>query len=255
VVTRPKNHGGTLVRKLEELGAIPMLLPVTEIAEPLNLAVLDSALKKLGEFDWMVFTSPNGVESVARRFAALGLSFAQFPGLKIAVVGPATAEALAALGRVPDAMPSKFISDEIANAIPDPMRKRILLARGDLARAELPTALSRQGAVVVDLTVYRIVRSDVLPEFDTNSMPDAITVMSGESARATIEQLRDCGLEEWLEKVPIACIGPVTAATVKQQRIEPAAVAEEHTVDGLLRSLEDLFLRNANTVAARHPLA
>jgi uroporphyrinogen-III synthase len=86
-------------------------------------------------------------------------------------------------------------------------------------------------------------------------MPDAITVMSGESARATIEQLRDCGLEEWLEKVPIACIGPVTAATVKQQRIEPAAVAEEHTVDGLLRSLEDLFLRNANTVAARHPLA
>jgi uroporphyrinogen-III synthase len=120
VVTRPKNHGGTLVRKLEELGAIPMLLPVTEIAEPLNLAVLDSALKKLGEFDWMVFTSPNGVESVARRFAALGLSFAQFPGLKIAVVGPATAEALAALGRVPDAMPSKFISDEIAGILPAP---------------------------------------------------------------------------------------------------------------------------------------
>jgi uroporphyrinogen-III synthase len=226
---------------LEEIGAIPVLLPVTEITEPLDLGLLDSALKRLNEFDWLIFTSPNGVEAVARRLVALSMSLDQFPDLKIAVVGPATAEAVSELGRQVDAMPSKFVSDEVAEAIPNPIGARILLTRGDLGRPELPEALSRLGASVVDIAAYRIVRNVNPPELAGEKMPDAITVMSGESARATIQQLRECGLEEWLQKVPIACIGPVTAASVKDERIEPAAVAEEHTVEGMLKILEQLF--------------
>jgi uroporphyrinogen III methyltransferase/synthase len=220
-------------------------MPVTEILEPADPALLDAALTRLTEFDWLIFTSPNGVESVKRRFDSLGLSFDRFPHLKIAVVGPATAEALSELGRTPNAMPKKFVAEKIAEAMGELSNTRILLARGDLATGDLPEALAERGATLVDVTAYRIVRTNEKPEMEGEPMPDAITVMSGESARAIIDQLRECGLGEWLRQVPIACIGPVTAASVENEKLHPAAIAQEHTVDGLVKTLEELFSRGA----------
>jgi uroporphyrinogen-III synthase len=245
LVTRPKNRGGKLVEMLQSKGAIPILLPATEIAEPIDVQLLDRALIRLNEFDWIVFTSVNGVEAVKRRLEVLNVRFQDFPDLRVAVVGPSTGKAVEEIWKTPDAMPNEFISDEIADLIPNLPGTRILLPRGDLARPELSESLASMGATLLDVIAYRILSRTGRWEYSEEDVPDVITFLSGESARVTINQLKECGLEEWLENVPVACIGPVTAASVREDGILPAAVAEEHTISGLLKALEEMFEREA----------
>lgn len=243
LVTRPQNRSGKIVELLEQRGAVPLLLPVSDIAAPLDVQPLDAALRRLYEFDWIIFTSVNGVEAVHNRMASLGLARELLDTVKIAVVGPSTGEAVESRWRTPDVMPTEYVSDAIAAAIPNLKGSRFLLPRGDLARAELSVALASAGAVVLDVTAYRLVRRSGSLELDTDKRPDAISLMSGESARSTIGQLRDAGLSEWLENCPLACIGPVTAEAVLSEGYRPAIVAKSHTLLGLLEALEEVFAR------------
>ncbi|HWD40830.1 MAG TPA: uroporphyrinogen-III synthase [Fimbriimonas sp.] len=241
LVTRPRHQAGRLAEQLVLRGAIPVLLPTTEIADPENFGCLDCALSRLEEFDWVVFTSVNGVEAVARRMKTLEIPFERISTRKIAVVGPMTAESVANFWRQPDAMPANYIADEIASAMGDLPGQRILLARGDLARPELPDELARRGATVLDITAYRVVRTTDPTALSEADRPDVITMSSGEAARVAIGRLKESGFEQWLQEVPIACIGPHTATAVTDEGFGVATVAEEHTIPGLIKAVEELF--------------
>jgi uroporphyrinogen-III synthase len=241
LVTRSKKQAGRLGSELEARGAIPIVLATTEILEPENWDPLDQALRNLSDFDWVVFTSSNAVEAVARRMGAIGLIPAALMDRKLAVVGPATGEALERFFRAADAMPGTFVASSVCECLGCLEDQKVLLPRGDLARADLPLALNTAGATVLEVTAYCTVPVDEKCDFGLTERPDAITFASAESARTAVVKLRQAGIGDWLSELPLVCIGPVTAESVRELGLEPAAVAAEFTIPGLIEALEKLF--------------
>lgn len=241
LVTRSKKQAGKLANLLEDRGAIPVLLPTTDIADPEAFGPLDQALRKLKDFDWVVFTSANAVSAVAARMEAIGVPVESMNSRMLAVVGPATGETLQIHFRACDAMPDEHRATNIVDSLGDVAGRKFLLPRGDLARPELPCALSLNGATVLEVIAYRTIQSPEACELKPEDRPDAITLASGEATRATVAKLREAGLSSWLEEIPIACIGPVTAEAIREEGFKPAVVADEYTIAGLLDALEGLF--------------
>lgn len=235
MVTRPKAQASALVGPLEELGAEIVSMPAIEIAPPAETAPLDEALRNLERYDWVVLTSVNGVEAVRARMEQLGIPGEDLKARKLAVIGPATGAALAAAFRGPDVVPGEYVSEAIAEALGDVRGKRFLLARADIARRDLAEILALRGAKVDEVPAYRIVRptSTDLP----NRTPDVITLTSSAAVRGTRDALASAGYEDWMRRAALICIGPITAATVRELGYEPAVVANEYTVPGLVEAL------------------
>jgi len=234
LVTRPLEQARGFANRLSELGAEPILLPAIEIAPLANYFELDSALLKLNHFDWVIVTSVNWVEALRSRMAALGISSEQLASRRLAAIGPATAEALAAFCRRPDVVPDEYIAEAIFRHLPDVAGKKFLLARADIARPDLAILLKKAGADVSEVAAYRIVAasSDRL-----ETQPDYITLTSSSAAKATLETLER---QKWLRETPLVCIGPVTAATVREMGYDVAATAENYTTDGIIKALVSL---------------
>lgn len=246
LVTRPEHQASELVLPLRSLGAEVFLLPAIGIAPPLDTDRLDRALLALDAYDWVVLTSVNGVEAVRSRMEFLGVSTAMMNVPQVAVVGPSTATAFEEAFRPADAMPGEYVSDAIAVTMGDVRGKRILLARADLARKELPAILVAAGAIIEEVTAYRIVTPEPSSYPLPKTCPDAITLTSSAAARGTERALTDRGLGDWMQQAALVCIGPITAATVEQQGYRPAAVATEYTMTGLTQALVDYFGANAH---------
>jgi uroporphyrinogen-III synthase len=241
LVTRSRKQAGRLAAELEEKGAIPIILPTSEIQEPENWDHLDQALRNLEDFDWVIFTSANAVEAVSHRMAELGLDPENLRARKLAVVGPTTGDTMRQFFRSPDAMPNAFVASAIGECLGDLEGKRVLLPRGDLARPDLPLMLNAAGATVLEVIAYCAVPIDDAIALSLSDRPDAITFASAESVRRAVAKLRQAGIADWLSQIPIACIGPVTAEAVREFGLIPAAVAEEFTLEGLIKALENMF--------------
>jgi uroporphyrinogen-III synthase len=240
LVTRPRAQAADLLRALGAMGADVALLPAIEIAPTTDLDSLDRAVASLQSYDWVVLTSVNGVRAVADRSRALEVALPAGPPPRLAVIGPATAGAAAELWREPDLMPDEYVSERMAEGMGDVAGKRVLLARADIARRELAEELNRQGAQVEEVEAYRIVPSTEEPDARVwERAPDFVTLTSSSAARATVERLQEQGVGDWLERAKIVCIGPITAATVRELGYEVAAEAGRYTVPGLLEALRD----------------
>ena len=239
LVTRPRGQASQLADRLVELGAIPVQLPAIEIAPPIDFDAVDEALRNLNKYDWVVFTSVNGVVAVASRMAQLRLSPDGIAKRQIAVIGPATAEAATKAFRAPDLLPKEYVSEAIAIDLADVSGKRYLLLRADIARKDLAHEIRRRGGIVTEVAVYRILTDENARLDDDEPMPDYITLTSSASAHATLSKLREAGRETWMRKVPIACIGPITAKTVCDLGYKVAVGASEYTIPGLVDAMVD----------------
>lgn len=254
LVTRAAHQAGELSAKLRELGAEPIEYPVIAIAPPEDSSRLDQALARAarGGYDWIVFTSANGVAAVAERMAALGLERMGLGQARVAVIGPATARAVAELLRRPvDVMPSVYVAEALAAAMGDVRGQSVLLARADIARPALSQALRAAGAQVDEVIAYRTVIEEPTavkqPELDILSLLaqgqiDVVTFTSSSTVRAFIAHVGRQALSD-LHRVVIACIGPITAETVRAEGLSPTVVAEEHTVGGLVTALAKYYKR------------
>ena len=235
LVTRPARQAAGLADPLRALGATVFLLPAIAIAPPEDAAPLDAALRKVARYDWIVATSVNGVEALAARASALGVTEA-VAGRRLAAVGPATAAAMREAFREPDAVPEDFVGEAVAGAMGEVRGLRVLLARADIARPELPTRLREAGAILDDVAAYRIVRpaSDApLPD----ATPDWIALTSSSAVVGTRDALAARGRGEWMRGSRLACIGPLTAATVREMGYEVAVMAAESTMEGLVAAM------------------
>ncbi len=148
LVTRTRKQASELSAALAELGATVIEAPTIRIEPPVDWKPVDDALRRLRDFDWLVLTSPNGVEAMFERLAALNLDARALCGCKVAAVGPATAEALAARSICADLVPDEFTTKALAEAMATPAAtaspatgKRVLLARADIAGDEMATTL------------------------------------------------------------------------------------------------------------------
>jgi len=230
-----------LARALADSGAILLPFPTVRISPPTDPRPLDEALRRWTSYDWVVFTSSNGVDQVIARAGSLGVPLRADGGPKIAAVGPATMEAAEAAGLLVQAMPSEYLTDAIADAIGTVEGRRILLPRSSLARRSLADILRARGAHVDEVDAYDSLAASPDPSrLGRAPRVDLVVLTSASAVRNLASILPPSTFERIRATAVAACIGPVTAEAARELGLRVAVVAEEHTVPGLVRSLQDV---------------
>lgn len=246
LVTRSRSQASRLSEQLRDAGAEVIEAPTIDIEPAPQTAAIDGAIARLGEFDWLCFTSSNGVDGFFARLIETGRDVRSLGKVRIAAIGSATAGALEARGLLADLMPSPFTSAAMADALLATGRiagKRFLLARADIATDDLPSALAAAGAEVTDLTVYRTARPESLPPAAVDALRadrvDWVTFTSSSTVDnfAALAGGLDGSIKDALGRARCASIGPVTSAALRAQGLSPAVQAEPHTIDALVAAI------------------
>jgi uroporphyrinogen III methyltransferase/synthase len=251
VITRASEQAPELVERLEEQGAAVTVLSSIRIVPPDEYEQLDEAITQLGSFDWVVFTSVNGVRAFASRLWHQGRDWRALHRARVAAIGPATARELERMSLRPDLVPSRYVAEGILDEIGNVAGQRILLPRTDIARPTLAEQLRVRGADVREVVAYRTVTElpdvELLRKALVDERPDAIAFTSSSTVRGLVEGLIASQLGEpraVLRDIALACIGPITAETVRGYGLVPTVSAEEYTMDGLTEALMRHLARN-----------
>ena len=245
IVTRSRSQASVLSRMLAEAGAYPIELPTIRTVPPESYSELDGAIRSLSSYDWAVLTSANGVDALFGRMTVLGLDSRALGGVKVAAIGPATAQALARYGIRADLVPGEYVAESIVAEMErlGVRGARVLLARADIARKALPEGLTRLGAEVHDVTAYRTVAPEEArqraAELLTGDTPDLITFTSSSTVTNLLALLD--GEASLVRDLPSACIGPITARTARERGLRVEVEAREYTVPGLVRAITEHY--------------
>jgi uroporphyrinogen III methyltransferase / synthase len=246
-VTRAPEQAGVLAEALERLGAGVISAPAIELVDPPDWSTLDAALGRLGEYDWIIFTSANTLPRLAARMEARGLDpgdLARIPG-RLVAIGPATAHGLEARGLNVLTAPSEYRAEGVVDLLKDaPLEgRRVLIPRALEGRDVLAKALAAEGAYVDVAPVYRSrpspagvapARAALLAD-----RLDAVTFTSGAIARAFVEAMGDA--RPRLAGVTLASIGPVTSDALKELGLAPRVEAREATASALVVALVEHY--------------
>jgi uroporphyrinogen III methyltransferase/synthase len=250
VVTRARGQAASkLGRHFLELGAEVMEVPTIKIEPPTHRERVVEALLELNSYDWLVFTSPNGVSVFFDYFFRQFHDLRDIGGARIAAVGPATANKLKELHLQVDLMPDEAIGSEVAKEFAEYEsieNLKICLLRAEVANPELPTALEALGAIVDDIGCYKTVaetedRSGAAAKLQ-ESGADWITFTSGSTVEHFHVRFDLPALMKRFPKTKLASIGPETSKVLKALGLIPAVQAKEHTMDGLVKSVLDACL-------------
>jgi len=245
VVTRTREQSSELASQLRELGADILEIPTIKITEPTDKSTLLEAMLGIGAYDWLVFTSPNGVTAFFNYFFKGFEDIRALGHIRFAAVGPATAAKLKELHLRIDAMPEEYIAAKVAGAIAQLEsieNLRILLMRAEVANPELPKALEALGAIVDDVPCYRTV-----PETEDLDGSAARLLEAGAdwitfTSSSTVENFHArFDLAQLRKKFPamrFASIGPETSKAMEKIGFEPEVEAAEHNIPGLVRALQ-----------------
>ena len=238
VVTRTRRQASALSAGLRLLGAEPVEVPVIEVTDPADGgALLLEVAGRLGTYDWVVVTSPNGAERLLAALADLGRDARAFGAAKVAAIGPGTARVLAEGGIVADLVPERYVAESLLDALTyeTPGGGRALLARAEVARDVLPEGLRAAGWAVDVVDAYR---TRPAPVTDAQRAEVAGADLVTFTSSSTVERFLDA-LGRDAVPPTVACIGPVTAATARQHGLTVEVEAAEHTIDGLLAALAE----------------
>ncbi len=250
VITRRAEQARSLHRALSTRGAEVIELPTIALAPPKSWRPVDAAIARLEEYDWVIFTSVNGVEAFAARLRRRRKTMSALNRALIAAIGPATARALRARGLRVNVVPEDYRAEGLLKALGKSNWRgtRVLLARAAKARDFLPRELKRRGARLDVVAVYRTVVPQSsrarLAKVLGRRKPDAITFTSSSTVRNFFALLRSSRARRALRGVAVATIGPVTSRTARSLSLKVAVEAQRYTVAGLVQALEKLFADN-----------
>ncbi|GFN33648.1 uroporphyrinogen-III C-methyltransferase [Paenibacillus xylaniclasticus] len=249
LVTRARAQASELVRLIEELGGEPCEYPVIEtkdVSEPEKIAAVEQAFGEASTFDWLIFTSVNGVESFVRWLRRTGTDIRRFTKARIAAVGPKTAKALQERGLTVEELPAQFRQEGLLERLEGELvqGQRALLVRGDLAREWLPRELRSRGMDAVELDVYETViaehQDEMVLELLQEGAVHVVTFTSSSTVTNLLELLRRSGIEQpqqLLAKTQIASIGPITSATAQEAGLHVSIEPEEATIESLVAAI------------------
>jgi uroporphyrinogen III methyltransferase/synthase len=249
VVTRAAAQAQRFVSLLQSAGARVIEMPTIAIEPPSSWEPFDTALDELGTFAWAIFTSVNGVMMVDRRLGNRRTAWTAFGQLRLAAIGPATAEALAEHGLRVEVVPREYRAEGLVRVLERAIRPgdRIFLPRAAQTRDVLVRELGRLGAQVVEVPVYTTRRVEAGAGRLRNALAaggvDAVTFTSSSTARNFAELFTDDERQAWLANVTVASIGPITAATAAEYGLTTHVMPREYTIPALARALEDYFDR------------
>jgi len=249
LITRAREQSSDFAAQLEKLGAEVIEFPTIQMIAPLRWEEADRAIDQLKSYDWIIFTSANGVDFFWRRLAERKKPHHLPSSLKVCAIGPATARPLKEKGVSVRYVPKKFVAESILEGFEKMIvkGKRILLARAKKARDILPSGLRKMGAEVDVVAVYRTVRprggSKKLKKLLTEGKIDVITFTSSSTVNHFAELLRRENLKKLLKGIAIACIGPITAKTAKEWALKVRIQPRQYTIPDLTRAIADYYNR------------
>ncbi len=243
LITRPRAQAAAFAAGLKAAGFEPISFPVIEIRPLEDPTELDQALSALAHYDWLIFTSVNGVEVVWERMERLSLP--AIPNtLRVAAIGPKTGEALKQRGVTPAFIPDEYVAEAILPGLGDLRGQRVLLPRAEIARRALPEAIRAAGGVVHEIAVYRTLPETAKAEgLDAlKAGVDVVTFTSPSTVQNFVKIIRLNGLDpmQLPGKPKIACIGPITREAAQAEGFSVAVVAKEYTTAGLVEALGSL---------------
>ncbi|MDA8096583.1 MAG: uroporphyrinogen-III C-methyltransferase [Desulforudis sp.] len=247
LVTRSREQASALSNAITRLGGEALEFPTIAIEAPADWAPLDRAIAEIGSYNWVVFTSVNGVRYFFSRLRALGHDVRELVGVRICAIGPVTREALEQRGLFIEYVPVEYQAAEIARGMQAMVKPgdRILLPRADIAPTMLAEALEQMGARVDDVTAYRTVPGTgdveaVSRMFEARRI-NMVTFTSSSTVRNFVNALGADRIGDLLKGVAVACIGPVTADTAGEYGLKVDAVAEKYTIEGLVSLIRGYF--------------
>ncbi len=247
LVTRAEAQAGEFAKLLEKNGAEPMNLPTIKTVPPLDWKPLDRAIKKLSTYDWAIFTSVNGVKFFFERLYKLGYDLRELKGVKIAAIGPKTAEAIKKLGINVALTPKEYKAEGVLAALGkgNIKGKRFLLARAMEAREILPVEIKRLGGSIDVCPAYKTIR----PKNETAEAQrmlaeggvDVVTFTSSSTVTNFVKMFKKGAAAEMLKGVKVACIGPITAKTAEDNGIRVDIMPKEYTVAALTEEMSAYY--------------
>ncbi|MFZ5428507.1 MAG: uroporphyrinogen-III C-methyltransferase [Thermodesulfobacteriota bacterium] len=243
VITRSREQASDLVRILSDMGACTWEFPTIEVAPLADTTPVREAVGRLDCFDWLVFTSVNGVKYFWHELSAMGKDARALGRLMVAAIGPATAQALAERGIKADFVPDKYIAESVVEGLLALQigGKKVLIPRALKAREVLPDELARAGALVEVLPVYETKLADQDPDEVIAAIEEGeihyLTFTSSSTVDNFFQMVPAERLKPLRGKVKIACIGPITAATLKKHGFEPDVQPESYTIPALAKAL------------------
>lgn len=239
MITRPRAQAGDFTARLTELGAEVIQFPTIRIVDPTDPKPLRAAVAAADEYEWIVFTSVNGVERFWGELADAGLDTRFLHGVSLCAIGPATAAAIEMHGARADLIPEEYVAEAVVEALSAEMElrgSRILLPRAEVAREVLPEQLRARGARVDEVPAYRTLPDESAVDEARRRLEadevDVITFTSSSTVRNFVELI---GTRTGHARV--ASIGPITSATAREVGMEVAIEAEEYTVEGLVEAI------------------
>ena len=243
IVTRSRTQASRLVDVLNERGAETIEIPTIAIHAPSdNFWGMDRALSRISSYDWILFTSQNGVDYFFNRLYEKGMDTRALGHARIGAIGPATARYLKAHGIHADVVPEKYKAENLL-ALMEPQlhgNEKILIPRARIARSVLPEGLRARGCTVDVVEAYQIMPDeqsrDKLLEVLTSHGADIITFTSSSTVYNLMDQIG--GRTDLLKGITLACIGPITADTCRKYKLEPSIISDIYTIDGLVNAIE-----------------
>jgi uroporphyrinogen-III synthase len=249
LVGRARHQAGSLSVELRKLGASVLEIPFIEIRKPRSFQPLDSALNDLGNYDWLILTSVNGVEAMWERIGKLRVAKKRWEHLKISAIGPATKKAIEKRGSRVDVVPEEYVAESVVKSLRRRVKgKRILLVRAKVARDVIPNELRKAGARVDVMEAYETIvpkssRTRLRAALkDPRKRPDVVTFTSSSTVKNFVTLLgasRRARRPAQLQGVTLASIGPVTSATLRELGLGVDVEAKQFTIPGLVKAIVD----------------
>ena len=275
LVGRARHQAGALSAELRKLGAQVLEIPFIEIQKPRSFRPLDSALKNLDTYDWLILTSVNGVEAMWERVRKLstlkkqstlgkgsklswksGASATRLsvkhegtlaPVVRIAAIGPATKKAIEQHGWAVDVVPEEYVAESVVRSLKAEVKgKRVLLVRAKVARDVIPRELRKAGAHVDVVEAYETVvpqasrRSLQMALKNEKKRPDIVTFTSSSTVKNFVKLLGARRHAKFLAGIKMASIGPVTSATLRELQLPVDIEARDFTIPGLVTAIVDV---------------
>jgi len=252
LVGRARHQASALSAELRHRGAEVIEIPFIEIRKPRSYRPLDSALKNISSYDWLILTSVNGVDAFWKRLRKLHLTKRHLNHLEVAAIGPSTRKAAEKHGLKVDVVPKEYVAESVVERLRERVQgKRVLLARAKIARDVIPRELRKLGAHLDVVEAYETAvplssRARLNAALkNPKRRPDVITFTSSSSALnfATLVTGRTPqgrGASDYISKLPglkMASIGPVTSATLRQLGLPVDVEAREYTIPGLVKAI------------------
>jgi len=244
LVSRAKKQAGALSSLLRDLGCQVSEIPFIEIRKPKSFQPLDSAMKNLAAYDWLILTSVNGVEAMFERMAKKKIDVANLAKLKIAAIGPATKDAIEKHDLQVTVTPKEYIAESVVASLHNRVKgKRVLLVRAKIARDVIPRELRRAGALVDVIEAYETVAPETSARrlralLAANRKPHAITFTSSSTVKNFVDLLGLRNARAAIKAgVHTASIGPITSATLLQFGLPVNIAAKQYTMQGLVDAI------------------